>query len=153
MRKVLLEARRLCKVYPGGVAVLADAGLTVRMGDCICVLGRPGAGKSALLRILGFAEAPTSGDLLLEGRLMIDLSPGELAEVQRHEVGFDRGARPKLLLADEPGTAEQAEQLLQLHRAGQTLLFVTQYPLLAHMAPTIYRLQDGSLYLVHSPHD
>lgn len=57
----------VCKSYPtrsGPRAVLKDINLEVPMGKRIGILGRNGAGKSTMIRILSGAELPTSGELV-----------------------------------------------------------------------------------------
>lgn len=49
----------------GGRDLLQGLELTLRAGECWCVLGRNGAGKSSLLRCLAGLQAPTAGRVLL----------------------------------------------------------------------------------------
>ena len=59
-----IQVRNICKSYKtktGWVPVLTDVSFDIQPSDKIGILGRNGAGKSTLLRIIGGAEAPTSG--------------------------------------------------------------------------------------------
>lgn len=47
----------------GGVRVLRNIHLTVRPGERVGILGRNGAGKSTMIRIVSGAELPTSGSV------------------------------------------------------------------------------------------
>ncbi len=47
----------------GSVAVLDDVNLTVRPGERVGILGRNGAGKSTMIRLISGAEQPTSGSI------------------------------------------------------------------------------------------
>ncbi|QHC60332.1 ATP-binding cassette domain-containing protein [Rathayibacter sp. VKM Ac-2760] len=62
----ILEVRDLGKSY-GAVDALAGVSTTVDAGRVTCVLGDNGAGKSTLISMLAGAEAPSSGELLLDG--------------------------------------------------------------------------------------
>jgi ABC-type taurine transport system ATPase subunit len=77
----LLELRRVSLSYAtrtGDVQALGDISLSIDTGDFICIVGPSGCGKSTLLRIVaGFLE-PTSGEALIEGRVI-------------HGPGADRG--------------------------------------------------------------
>lgn len=45
----------------GNVTVLDDVNLTIRPGEKVGILGRNGAGKSTIIRLISGAERPTSG--------------------------------------------------------------------------------------------
>jgi putative ABC transport system ATP-binding protein len=65
-----LEVRDLSRTYGAGdVAVRALRGVSfqVEPGDMVCIMGKSGSGKSTLLRQLGLLDAPTSGQVLLNG--------------------------------------------------------------------------------------
>jgi ABC-type Fe3+/spermidine/putrescine transport system ATPase subunit len=63
----LLEVRGLSAAW-NGRPVLADIGLRVDRGEFVVLMGPNGSGKTTLLRCLAGFEAPTSGELLLDGR-------------------------------------------------------------------------------------
>lgn len=79
----LLAARRLHytpPVVPGGKPfALNDVSLEVEPGDLWAVLGPNGAGKSTLLRLLAGLLRPTSGDVLWEGRPLLEHTPRDRA--------------------------------------------------------------------------
>ncbi len=92
MNRTIVEARNLSKTYVLGrgveVHALRGANLTVREGDFQAIVGASGSGKSSLLHILGLMDRPTKGDLLLEGRLLSDLSDAEMTAARGREIGF-----------------------------------------------------------------
>ena len=49
----------------GHVALLDHAGFSLETAERVGLIGRNGAGKSSLLRILGGLEKPDDGDLLI----------------------------------------------------------------------------------------
>ena len=59
----MLEMRRVCVTYPGGLTALQPADLAFREGDFTVLLGPSGAGKSTLLRCLNGLVVPTSGEI------------------------------------------------------------------------------------------
>jgi len=63
----VLEARHITRNF-GAVVALADASVTLNRGEVLGLVGDNGAGKSTLLKILSGVIAPTSGDILMEGR-------------------------------------------------------------------------------------
>jgi ABC-type sugar transport system ATPase subunit len=77
-----LVAEDLGKVFPGGVRALDGVSFTARPGRVLTLLGPSGCGKSTLLRVVAGLDAPTSGRLVLDGRPLDDVPPGE------RDVGF-----------------------------------------------------------------
>ena len=69
-RPRLLEIKNLSKSFAtkgGEVLALSDINLTVHRREFMCVLGQSGCGKSTLIRILAGLEAPSSGEVLIDG--------------------------------------------------------------------------------------
>ncbi len=67
MAEYILEMRNINKVFPGA-KVLTDAGLAVKKGEIMGLIGENGAGKSTLLKILTGLYQKTSGTILFKGR-------------------------------------------------------------------------------------
>jgi len=88
----LLEARAIRKVYAGGdgqpLEVLRGVDLEVRRGEFVAIVGASGAGKSTLLHLLGALDAPSGGDVWLDGSRYADLDAGATAELRNRKVGF-----------------------------------------------------------------
>lgn len=90
--KALLEVRGLRKRYPSGDAgfldVLLGVDLTLARGEVVAVVGASGSGKSTLLHLLGALDAPTDGEILLDGTAYGSLSDGALADLRNRRLGF-----------------------------------------------------------------
>jgi lipoprotein-releasing system ATP-binding protein len=88
----LLEARAIRKVYAGGdgqpLEVLRSVDLEVRRGEFVAIVGASGAGKSTLLHLLGALDAPSGGDVWLDGSRYADLDAAATAELRNRKVGF-----------------------------------------------------------------
>jgi lipoprotein-releasing system ATP-binding protein len=88
----LLEARGIRKVFAGGdgqpLPVLNGLDLAVRRGEFVAVVGASGAGKSTLLHLLGALDAPSGGDIWLDGSRYADLDAVGLAELRNRKLGF-----------------------------------------------------------------
>ena len=74
----VLSARGISKSF-NDVPVLFGVDFDVRAGEIHALMGENGAGKSTLVKILSGFEAPTSGDLILDGQ-SITLPPDGKAE-------------------------------------------------------------------------
>ncbi|WP_163882718.1 ABC transporter ATP-binding protein [Rhizobium laguerreae] len=68
----MLDIRSLSKIYPNGTHALQDFSLSIGKGELVAVIGGSGCGKSTLLRLLSGLEAPTQGEISLEGRLLTE---------------------------------------------------------------------------------
>ncbi len=62
----MIEVRNLHK-YFGELEVLKGIDAHVSRGDCVCVIGPSGGGKSTFLRCINLLEVPTKGDIFIDG--------------------------------------------------------------------------------------
>ncbi|MCS6997361.1 MAG: sn-glycerol-3-phosphate import ATP-binding protein UgpC [Casimicrobiaceae bacterium] len=69
-----LEFRSVRKSF-GKVDVIHGVDLTVRDGEFVVILGPSGCGKSTLLRMVAGLEAVSSGEILIDGRVVNALEP------------------------------------------------------------------------------
>jgi multiple sugar transport system ATP-binding protein len=70
----IVEVRGLSKRFDGVTAV-DGIDLASADGEFLVLLGPSGCGKTTLLRMIGGLEAPTSGEILIGGRVVTDLPP------------------------------------------------------------------------------
>ena len=87
----ILEARDLTKSYPLGstfVEALRGVSLEVQAGEFVALMGPSGSGKSTLLQVLGGLDRPTSGEVILEGQTISQLSDDEATRLRRDRTGF-----------------------------------------------------------------
>jgi putative ABC transport system ATP-binding protein len=54
----------------------------------LCIMGKSGSGKSTLLRQLGLLDRPTSGDIILEGKPVTNVSEGVRANLRLSLLGY-----------------------------------------------------------------
>ena len=86
-----LELRHVSKIYgsgPSEVHALSEVDLTVERGELVAVMGPSGSGKSTLLTIGGSLEVPTSGQVLVEGTELADISRSDRAKLRRRSIGY-----------------------------------------------------------------
>ncbi len=86
----VLQAKNLKKVYRGAedVYALDDVSLKVKAGEFVAILGPSGCGKSTLLHILGAVDAPTAGEVYLNGSEYGKLSEKEKDALCRQKIGI-----------------------------------------------------------------
>src|SRR5450755_278246 len=74
----VVETRKLTKVFKrGNVGAVVDVNLESREGEFLVLLGPSGSGKTTLLRMIAGLEEPTSGDILIGGKVVNELTPRE----------------------------------------------------------------------------
>ena len=78
------------KTYFGAqpLHVLKGVSLDIEEGELVSIMGASGSGKSTLLNILGILDNYDSGEYLLDGTLIKDLSETRAAEYRNHMIGF-----------------------------------------------------------------
>lgn len=70
------------------VSALCGIDLDVSPGELVAVMGASGSGKSTLLSIAGGLQAPTSGEVIVEGEHLSSLGMSALARLRRRSLGF-----------------------------------------------------------------
>jgi putative ABC transport system ATP-binding protein len=86
-----INAENLIKEYgTGETTVTAVGGVTlgIEVGEFVAIMGESGSGKSTLLSMLGCLNAPTSGQLLMDGVDVYSLTSDELADFRKKTIGF-----------------------------------------------------------------
>jgi putative ABC transport system ATP-binding protein len=86
-----LETRNLSRSFDLGerkVRALENVNFRVQPGDAVAIMGPSGGGKSTLLALLGGLDAPTSGQVLIEGRDLYAMTEHERVRLRRGHLGY-----------------------------------------------------------------
>src|SRR5882724_1940857 len=78
------------KVYWHGkneITALDGVSLDIHRGEFAVIMGPSGSGKSTLLHLIGGLDRPTSGELLVDQRLVGQMADDEITLFRRMRVG------------------------------------------------------------------
>ncbi len=87
----LVEIRNVSKIYHLGgeeIRALDDVSVDIDGGEFISIIGPSGSGKSTLMQIAGCLDTPTRGTIKLDGAMIQDASPRQLAAIRNRKIGF-----------------------------------------------------------------
>ena len=133
-RTPLIELRDIYKIYQmGDTEVHASDGVSLKIykGEFVAIVGQSGSGKSTLMNIIGCLDVPTSGQYLLNGEDVSELTDDEQAEIRNKTLGFifqqynlipklnvQENVELSLLYAGIPAEERAERARLQIERVG-----------------------------------
>ncbi|MBM7844393.1 ABC transporter ATP-binding protein [Herpetosiphon giganteus] len=87
----MISLRDIHKTYQMGdvlVAALQGVSFSIDKGDFVAIMGPSGSGKSTVMNLIGCLDTPTSGEYVLDGVAVDQLSSNDLALVRGQKLGF-----------------------------------------------------------------
>ena len=87
----MIELRGVSKTVESGgrpLTILHPLDLSIPSGQFVAVVGPSGSGKSTLLGLLAGLDAPSSGQILIDGIDITRLGEDELARLRGEKIGF-----------------------------------------------------------------
>ena len=86
----VLSVENVHKQYPTTPPVHALRGISFKIAESelVSVVGPSGCGKSTLLHLMGTLDRPSSGEVVVAGHRVSDLSDGDLSSIRAHHIGF-----------------------------------------------------------------
>ena len=86
-RKQMLEIKNLSKTYDDGTKALKNVSFKVEEGEFLVIIGLSGSGKSTLLRCINRLIDPTAGEIIWNGKNIVEANSKELRKV-RSKIGM-----------------------------------------------------------------
>jgi putative ABC transport system ATP-binding protein len=87
----VVEARGVTRTFPmpaGPVVAVRDLNVTIAAGELVSICGPSGCGKSTLLHIIGCVDAPSQGQMLVDGVDVSTLGDAERSAIRLSKIGF-----------------------------------------------------------------
>ena len=130
--QALIQAEQLSKQYRAEsrqpVRVLEQVNLTIYPGEYVVIMGSSGSGKSTLLHVLTGLDAPTSGQVLVDGHALAAMSANALSAFRLRHIGFvfqHHSLHPHLSIVDNiilPGYLAKAVARAGLQERAESLM-------------------------------
>ena len=83
----MIKLSKIEKIYKGAsenVHALKGIDLNIERGEIYGIIGLSGAGKSTLVRCINMLERPTAGEVIVDGKNMMQLSESELRDARKN---------------------------------------------------------------------
>ena len=111
----------------GDLVIIEDVNFELNRGETVALLGPSGSGKSSLLHIAGLLEAPSAGEVWIDGIATSSLNDAERTRIRRDTLGFvyqfhhllpeftaiDNVALPRMISGEKKSKAlDEARRLL-----------------------------------------
>lgn len=87
----MIRAIEVHKVYKQGkseIIALAGVSLDIQKGEFVAIMGPSGSGKSTLLHLMGGLDRPTRGEMMIDGKIISQMSDNEVTLLRRTRIGF-----------------------------------------------------------------
>ena len=79
----MIKFQNVTKIYPPDNIVLEDISFDIKEGEFVSIVGKSGAGKTTLIKIILGLEKPTHGNIFFNGQNVSNLNPAELQNMRR----------------------------------------------------------------------
>ena len=83
-----IDVRKAYRQGENEIVALAGVSVDIPRGAFAAIMGPSGSGKSTLLHLMGGLDRPSSGELLVDGRLVGQMADDEVTLFRRTNIGF-----------------------------------------------------------------
>jgi len=80
----MIKLHNVTKIYPGGEHALRNANITIDEGDIFGIVGKSGAGKSTMLKLMGLLTQPTHGHIEIFGKRVEAIKGAEANSIKKN---------------------------------------------------------------------
>ncbi len=84
----LVDVKKIYEMGDVNVNALNGVSLKIDQGEFIAIIGTSGSGKSTIMNLLGCLDVPTSGQSIIDGQNVEEMSGDQLAEIRNNKIGF-----------------------------------------------------------------
>ena len=87
----MIEVKNVTKTYglkDNLFTALKDISFVIEDGSSVAILGKSGSGKSTLMHVMSGLDKPESGEIVVDGKNIINLRPSEVDKFRSKSMGF-----------------------------------------------------------------
>jgi len=88
----MIKIKNLCKEYlidhDVKFTALCGLNLNIKDGDFLAIVGPSGSGKSTLMHMIGLIDKPSSGEIIIDNKNVLNLGDDEISKLRNRFVGF-----------------------------------------------------------------
>jgi putative ABC transport system ATP-binding protein len=84
----LVKVTKKYHLEAGDVTALDGISLDIDEGDFVAIMGPSGSGKSTLMNQIGILDVPSSGELIIDGKNVADMTDLERTHLRRDTIGY-----------------------------------------------------------------
>jgi cell division transport system ATP-binding protein len=84
----MIKFEKVTKIYPPNTAVLQEVSFEIEEGEFVSIVGKSGAGKTTLTRLILGMEEPSYGDVFFKGKNLRTASSSEIQNIRRSISGI-----------------------------------------------------------------
>ena len=87
----MIELNNVTKIVRSGtenLTILDQVSMTIPDGEFVAITGASGSGKSTMLGLIAGLDAPTTGDIMIDGVSVTQMSEDDLARLRSEKIGF-----------------------------------------------------------------
>ena len=91
-KEIIIETKNVHKHFTmGGETIKAVDGVSFKIhkGDFVFIIGPSGSGKTTLLDMVGALSKPTLGDIIIDGKRVVEFNDFQLSMFRRKRLGFN----------------------------------------------------------------
>ena len=89
--QTIIQTKNLTKIFKETaqeVCAVDNVNLEISQGEFTAIVGPSGSGKTTLLNLIGGLDAPTSGQIFIDGKDISTLSEKQMTEFRLQNIGF-----------------------------------------------------------------
>lgn len=75
--------KNVTKIYSGGTVALDNVSFEIKAGEFVLIIGRSGAGKTTILKLIRREDDPSKGSIFYKNKSLLEVSRRRLGEIRR----------------------------------------------------------------------
>jgi putative ABC transport system permease protein len=142
----LVDIHKIYRANNIGFHALKGINLELDRGEFVAILGPSGCGKTTLLNIIGGLDEPSSGDMVIDGKITTKFKDDEWDYFRNHKIGFvfqQYNLLDNLNIVENVAIASKLQGTSQKESMQKAKDILIQFGLIDHLHKTPKKLSGG----------